>query len=272
MPLTGSTNRFHCTNTNIHGENMNTILKAIALTSALIVSQQATAGRLIMNHDEWTLSNTGFTAQPASSLAFTQNLASYMNINGGACNLLVYSNNFGLTGSSFQTALTGAGCSVTTSTGTFDLPTLSAYDGVLLGGNQFSYSNTVLASYVNGGGSAYIAAGTAAVVNEDSAWDSLTHGFGLDFGPSYNGISGSLPVAGSHPLLAGVAQLYFNNGNTVSLFGANPNAQIIALSGGEGLLGVFDDTANGVPEPTSLGLLGLGLAAAAALRRRRQQG
>lgn len=251
---------------------MNTILKTIALTGALIVSQQAAAGRLIMNHDEWTLSNTGFGAAPASTLQFAQNLAGYMNVNGGACNLLVYSNNFGLTQGSFQNALTGAGCSVTYSTGAFDLPTLSGYDGVLLGGNQFSYSAAVLTAYVNNGGAAYIAAGTGSIGGEDAAWDSFSHGFGLDFGPSYNGIGGTLPVAGSHPLLSNVTQLYFNNGNTVSLFGANPNAQIIAVSGQQGLLGVFDDTTNNAPEPTSLGLLGLGLAACGALRRRRQQG
>ena len=91
-----------------------------------------------------------------------------------------------------MSALNGAGCSVTYSTGAFDLATLSAFDGVLLGGTQFGYDAATLTAYVNSGHSAYIAGGTAASADEDTVWDSFTHAFGLDFGPSYNGIIGTL--------------------------------------------------------------------------------
>ena len=75
---------------------------------------------------------------------------------------------------------------------------------------------------------------------------------------------------GVHPIFSGVSDLYYNNGNTVQLFGANPNAQIVeSLIGGPGLIGVYDDT-SAVPEPTTWLLFGGGLAALH-LRRRKAQ-
>src|SRR6516165_7547225 len=83
--------------TKMGGRRSGTSIRASVFAGALAVAQAASAGEIILNHDEWTLTDYGFAQAPASTTAFAQNLAAQLNSNGGPCNLLVYSDNFGLT-------------------------------------------------------------------------------------------------------------------------------------------------------------------------------
>lgn len=245
--------------------------RTLTLALFLIASVPSWAGRIVVNHDEWTTSNTGYSQAPAGSAnAFVTNVASFLTAGAGT-NILVYSNNFSLTQSNFLSTLTTAGYTVTSQTtpfATFDLASIQGYQAIFLAGNPVPADFNVLAAYVNAGGGVYVAGGTASV-NDQAVWNPFLNAFGLNFGPNYNGIGGVIAPTTGHPIFNGVARLYYDNGNTVSLTGGNPNASIVAHQSsitGPGLIGVYDL----VPEPSSLALMTAGLIGVAVLRRRRR--
>ncbi len=88
-------------------------------------------GKIIVANDEWTLSDSGF-GWTSDTKTFALNVASFFT-GGGTGNFLVYSANFGLTGSSLSNAMTQAGHAWTISTSTaFTLQNLLQFDGVFL--------------------------------------------------------------------------------------------------------------------------------------------
>ena len=134
---------------------------------------------------------------------------------------------------------------------TIDLPTLSQYDGIFVGGDLVD--NKVLIQYVKNGGKVYLCAGTGwgGPQAEADRWNTFLVEFGLKFAGAYNGIEGNFSPNQSHPLFTGVKSLYFNNGNSITdLKPESPLNQIVQThSNGQGLIATaeFDPT-----EPTGI--------------------
>jgi hypothetical protein len=244
----------------------------------LTFAESAYADKIVLANDEWQTSDFGFSQTPAGSTQFALNVANFFT-GGSAGDFLVVSGNFSLTGSSFASTLTGAGHTLVNSSSiagfTFDVATLSAYDGVFLALPP-TVDQSVLTDYVNSGGNVYINGGTGVggPVFEAAAWNTFLNAFGLNFASTYNGIGGNIPISSSHAVLAGVSSLYQNNGNTINLVGGNPNAQIIqSSSSGAGLYAVYDNSVVSVPEPSSALFVTSAMAGLLTLRRRgRRQG
>jgi hypothetical protein len=243
-----------------------------AISCALMLGTSAFAGSIIVNSDEWPLSNTGYSTAGASNAGtFATNAASFLT--GGSGSILIYSNNGGLDQSNLQTSLTGAGYSVTEDTAlatTFNLPTLSAYKAIFLGGDALTAGQlTVLSSYLAAGGGIYIAAGTGftSAAAEAAQWNVILNPNGLSLASVYNGISGNILVSSASPVLAGVTQLYYNDGNTVSSIGPGGTVITSEPQSGAGLIGISGGATT--PEPSTSALVAAGLFAAGFYRNRR---
>jgi hypothetical protein len=227
--------------------------------------QNTLAGRIVVNNDEWALSNSGFRYTPDAK-TFSTNVASWFT-GGGPGNFLVYSKNFGLTETSLSNAMTNAGHSWEINyQAEFTVDNLMKYDGIFLAGNPADTS--VLIEYVLKGGNVYLAGGTGigGPVSEAAGWNSFLTNFGLRFEPYYNQIwSAIINMNSDHPIFKGVMNLYVYSGNNVSLTGNNEFAKIPVNYNGSGLFAVYDprvfDTKRTppVPIPTSIWLFGSGL-------------
>jgi hypothetical protein len=238
----------------------------------------AQAGRIVVNADEWTLSNSANWGA-AGSGAFAVNIAEYLTGQSSGANLLAYSQNFGLTGSFLADAMTNAGHTWTVdSASTFDLALLQQYDAVYVGGriDGADPATQPLIDYVNGGGNVFIMGGCGTTggyggnpVLEAAAWNPFLNAFGLAFSTVYDAGSGTFdPVDTDHPIFGGVDQLFQSVGQgIIDLDPGDDTAQtflnfIVNQTETRGRYAVYE-----IPAPSALALAGIG--AVAVTRRRR---
>ena len=249
-------------------------LRALAATTALavgasfFVAAESEAATIFVNHDEWTLSNTGFSLATDTG-TFVSNLVAEM-----GPTIHAYSSNFSFTGSSLATAMSNAGATYTTGTGfAFTLDNISAYDAIFLGGFALDANGiSALSGYVAAGGNVYIAGGTNSIAGgaegEASAWNTFLAPFGVQMGWPFNGVAGNVSVFGDS-LFSGVSALYQNNGNPLS------GPSVFCCGDIGGLFAVYRTDDNGpgptpVPLPATVWLMAGGLIGLVGLRRRRK--
>ena len=207
-----------------------------AAAALVAISNVAHAGKIIVHHDEWPLSNTGFQQAPTMT-QYARNVAAFFT-GGGPGRFLVRTTNFGLNNTDVSNAMTGAGHQwIVDGSTPFTLANFLTYDAVFLAGTPVE--TQVLIDYVNVGGNVYIAGGTG-YINEPAVFDPFLNTFGLDYGPNYNGVSGEFSIGTPHPLFVGVQSMYHDNGNTVSdLVPGDSRQSIILTKDGKGLIGVY---------------------------------
>lgn len=236
-------------------------IASAALLATSLMAGAASASTVVINNDEWTLSDTGFASTPTSTAQFVANLVAEF-----GTQLHAFSSNFGLTQSSLASAMTAAGATYTTSSAAaFSLGASSGYNALFFGGDYLTAGQlTDLSAYVAGGGNVYIAGGTGAggPAAEASAWNAFLAPFGVQMASVYNGISGNISVSGD-PLFAGVSTLFQNNGNGLS------GSSVVCCGTSGGLYAVHRTDLAPVPLPAGGLLLLGGLTGLAAFRRRR---
>lgn len=248
--------------------------------SAFSYGGSARAGYLVVNNDEWTFSNAGFSQSPDASV-FINNITNLFTGDQPG-NFLAYSQNFGLVESNLASAVTNAGHSWNVSTAVpFNATSLANYDAVFFAGsvNGVFPNQQVIIDYLQGGGNVYIGAGTGngGSAGEAAAWNQVLGTAGLQFQSFYNGISANVAPVGPHPLLAGVSSLFFFHGNSVvDLDTTGTDGEILFEHNGNGMLalGSFGELPppsefSPVPEPGTLAVIGIGLVGLGFARRRR---
>lgn len=224
-------------------------LQPVVEPQATLLDGAVPPGKIVVNHDEWTLGDPGFAVADAHEFALS--LASWF-AGGSTGSFLVYSDDQffdpAQNGAMLQAAMLAAGHAWVMSPAVpVTVEELLAHDAVFLAGPFPTPASApppdLLIDYVEAGGNVYLAGGTAdfpGAPAEAAAWDPFLNHFNLDFGPVW-GVEGVFPVTSSHPIFAGVSALYYVNGNPVSeLDPSDPRTDVLETYGSHGLIAVFD--------------------------------
>jgi RHS repeat-associated protein len=219
----------------------------------------APAGRIVVNNDEWVITDTGFQNSPYAGV-YARNLADFLTGGKPGARFFAYTNtvsgsvDFAYTGTALAQVMRQAGHTLVKSkVFPASLAEMLQYDAIFLCANIVD--NQRLIDYVEAGGSVYLSGGTkwcgCDAHVEAGWWNAFLNHFGLNFTFPYNGVNGTFPIISDHPLLTGVQSLYFGNGNSITpLLDENdegdPHAQIVYSKGREGLLAVYGNQANQV--------------------------
>lgn len=245
----------------------------LVLAATVLTAVSASATTLVASGDEWQLSSEAYQGTHAAS---TQALVRDIVSTFGGTNYLVLTGDASVNSgqlASFTSQLGTLGKSVTLS-GSFSLALASGYDAVFHFGQLVN--PTDIATYVNGGGNAYVSLGGGYYGNaaaEAAAWNPTLAQFGLVAGNSwFNCACFEHAAVSSGP--AGVSDLTWGYGQTIDKLTPQSNSVSYvrgSFSGGPelGLIGK-SPTGAAIPEPSAWLLMigGLGMAGAV-LRRRR---
>lgn len=226
------------------------------------------SGKIVVNNDEWTLSDRGFYETPEDAKQFALNVASYFT-GSNPGNFLVYSKKFGATnglvGDDLKGTMEAAGHAWTiidTDTD-FTLSDFLQYDGIFLSGTPADGMGLtppnpqLLIEYVQAGGNIYLAGGTSIATAQIEAdqWNPLLNACGLEFESPLNNINGVIPIDSNHPLFHGVQELFQLAGHSINKIDpANPRADVLIEYAGEGLYAtcqLIPKTVNEVPVKTT---------------------
>ncbi len=251
---------------------MNNTIKSLAIALFLIVTAASSlqAGTIIVDNDEWTLSDVGFTNAPGDTEQYVKNIASIFAPEAGG-SFHAYSTNFSFNGVRLKETLESDGHHYSASMDfPFTLENISGFDGLFMASPFLNDEGIqVLKEYVYNDGNVYVAAGTrfGGAEREAESWNRFLTEFGLRLLPVYNGIHGNIDVSSSDsPLFDGVGVLYQNNGSSIAGEG------VLVSQDEQGLYAMVYVPPRAVPVPSAFFLLASGLVGLAYYRFRVRKG
>ena len=210
-------------------------------------------GRIIVSHDEWVFSNTGFDEAPDAG-RYIKNIVGWLRSCGKSSNNKFHalSDDFSLNESALANIMSQNSYSYTKGVNEdLSLENLKQYDWIYLAGRVTGVDAFTLGKamkrYIDQGGNVYVSAGTGdfnGASAEAAYFNSFLSNYGLKYEPFYNKVEGIIAPNSDHAIFSGVSGLYQNNGNSVSLTGSNAKASILETYTKDGmqhgLFGVFD--------------------------------